>query len=225
MCRSALFTVKSCWWSISSISLEVTCFFSDFTPLTHSEVLGLNQCGHPPKTKPFRTSHPGRFANGVCVLTHTGFHRVPGKVLATQRWIPGAQSPLANCTVWLRGFPDWPVFPLKPEQSRNNGLWWPDQRPCSKTSPYVACPRWESHSVPLAFISTMDRGLGGFLSNALIHNFRNSKPACLQHDIVQSVTLTDWPLSTTQYRVHETWQRTQTKAPFYRPLTLSTVLK
>lgn len=54
-------------------------------------------------------------------------------------------------------FPCWPVDPLKPEQSRNNGLWWPDQRLCCKTSPYGACPQWDPCRLPLAFIPTMDQ--------------------------------------------------------------------
>ncbi len=77
----------------------------------------------------------------ACLFTCTCFCRIPDKVLTARRWIPASQSPLANCSVWLCGFPDWPVFPLKPEQTETMGFDGPDQRPCSKTSPYGACPR------------------------------------------------------------------------------------
>lgn len=76
---------------------------------------------------------------------------------------------LAHCSIWLCGVPDWPVFPLKPEQSRDNGLWWPDQRPCSETSPYGACPqlRLNSSSTVCHRLSfqqwTADQG--GWMSN------------------------------------------------------------
>lgn len=80
-----------------------------------------------------------------------------------QRWIPTTQSPLANCGIWLcdgdffsSSSPGWPVFPLKPEQTENNRLWWADQRSCSRTSPSGACPRCDTHRLPLAVSSTMD---------------------------------------------------------------------
>lgn len=58
----------------------------------------------------------------ACLLTCTCFCRVPDKVSTTQRWIPASQSPLANYSVWLCGFPGWPVFPLKPEQTETMGF-------------------------------------------------------------------------------------------------------
>lgn len=71
---------------------------------------------------------------------------------------------LRHLTVWWWFFfcfvfpssSGWPVFPLKPEQTENNGLWWADQRPCSRTLPSGACPRCDTHRLPPAFISTMD---------------------------------------------------------------------
>lgn len=101
----------------------------------------------------------------------TCFCRNPDKVEATRWQIPASHSPLANCSGWLCGFADWPVFPLKPEQSRNNGLWWADQPPCSKTSPYGAWPR--CGLLPLTQIATgfhfnsgpWIRELGGKSSN------------------------------------------------------------
>lgn len=65
------------------------------------------------------------------------------KVLTAQWWVPGTQIPLANCSIWLCGFPAWPVFSLKPEQT-NNGLWWAHQWPCRETSPSGAWPHCDT---------------------------------------------------------------------------------
>lgn len=58
----------------------------------------------------------------ACLSICTCFRRVLDKVSTTQRWIPASRSPLANYSIWLCGFPDWPVFPLKPEQTETRGF-------------------------------------------------------------------------------------------------------
>lgn len=53
----------------------------------------------------------------------------------------------------------------------------------------LAVARCDSHSLPLAFISTMDRGPGGCVSNPLIHDLREQLKACLLHDVVTQLSL------------------------------------
>ncbi len=128
----------------------------------------------------------------ACLFTCTCFCRIPDKVLTARRWIPASQSPLANCSVWLCGFPDWPVFPLKPEQTETMGF---DGRISGHVARLrhmvhaLAVARCDSHGLPLAFISTIDRGPGGWVSNPLIHDLRKSLKACLLHDIVTQLSL------------------------------------
>lgn len=128
----------------------------------------------------------------ACLFTCTCFCRIPDKVLTTQRWIPASQSPLANYSVWLCGFPDWPVFPLKPEQTETMGF---DGRISGRVARLhhmvhaLAAARCDSHSLPLAFISTMDHGPRGWVSNPLIRDLRKHLKACLLHDNVIQLSL------------------------------------
>lgn len=70
---------------------------------------------------------------------------------------------LQRLTVW---FSRLTSIPFEAWTNRNNGLWWADQRPCSKTSPYGACPSLqlaEARTVCrwLSFQQwTMDQGAG-----------------------------------------------------------------
>lgn len=128
----------------------------------------------------------------ACFFTCTCFCRIPDKVLNTQRWIPASKSPLANCSVWLCGFPDWPVFPLKPEQTETMGF---DGRISGRVARLhhmvhaLAAACCNSHSLPLTFISTMDHGPRGLVSNPLIHNLSKRLKPCLLHDIVEQLSL------------------------------------
>lgn len=109
----------------------------------------------------------GHFAPAACLFRCTCFCRIHDKVFEYAAMNPHHPEPfgkLRHLTVWWCVFlfffsssPGWPVFPLKPEQTENNGLWWADQRPCSRTSPSGACPRCDTHRLPPAFLSTMDR--------------------------------------------------------------------
>lgn len=53
----------------------------------------------------------------------------------------------------------------------------------------LAAARYDSHSLPLAFISTMDHGARDWVSNPLIHDLRKQIKACLLHDIVTLLSL------------------------------------
>lgn len=111
-------------------------------------------------------SQLGHFALMACLCRCTCFCRIHDKVFEyASAMNPNHPEPfgkLQHLTVWWWFFfstssPGWPVFPLKPEQTENNRLWWADQRLCSRTWPSGACPRCDMHRLPLAVISTMDR--------------------------------------------------------------------
>lgn len=121
--------------------LEDSGFLSNNNHLTHSNDLHLNHYGHPPQTKPFRaTQLVALFQQLVCPRAHVsaGF---PIKFwLHRDEYLPPRalwQTAAFDC-VW---FSRLTSIPFEAWTNRNNGLWWPDQRPCSKTSPYGACPR------------------------------------------------------------------------------------
>lgn len=107
----------------------------------------------------------------ACLSTYTCFGRIHDKILAPQRWIPASQSPLANCSIWQCGFPDWPVFPLKPEQIKTTDF---DGRISGHVARihHLVHALAATYSLPPAFISTLDRGPRGWVSDPLINDLR-----------------------------------------------------
>lgn len=131
-------------------------------------------CTH---TAPLRAALEQGSVPTACLLSCTYFCSIPDKVWTPQSWIPACQSPLANCSVprlWsLNNHKQWALM----------ASWaavWPD---------FTMVPRCGSHSQPPAFISTMDHGLGCWVSNPLIQDLREQLKACLRHDIVTQLSL------------------------------------
>lgn len=119
----------------------------------------------------------GQLSSGAlpasCLFTRTCFCRILIKFeMHRDEYLP-VRGLWQNCSVWLCGFPDWPVFPLKPEQTKTMGF---DGRisGCVATLHHMvhalAAARCDSHSLTLAFVSTMDHGSRGWVSNPLICN-------------------------------------------------------
>lgn len=93
--------------------------------------------------------------------------------------LPEPFGKLQRLTVW---FSRLTSIPFEAWTNRNNGLWWAHQRPCSKTSPSGACPRCDTRSLPLAFISTIVCGPRSWVSDPLIYDLRKQLKACVLHD-------------------------------------------
>lgn len=106
---------------------------------------------------------------------------------------PGAlwQTAAFDC-VWVFFFPRLTSIPFEAWTNRNNGLWWADQRPCSRASPSGACPRRDTHSLPPAFISTMDRRPRGLHVRSFYPQLEKPPKSRWLPDISAQLTSRDW---------------------------------